>query len=229
MAGCQLEQRKEGNMALTEKEVKEIAIATADEVMDRQREQEHDSLMLHSVPYAYGSPGIVVNEAVAKASPCRCFEYEPGKKLCFSKGIVGALSDDQEKVYCPTVEKLESPGLERRLKSWMGAKTICKAEIETIPKGERLEPWLSCMSRELATSNSPMLTKEILKLETRLPLELVEINAELREDIRLKGIQEPIEIRVREDGSQIVWDGLHRLAIAVELNLETVPVIFRKM
>lgn len=74
-----------------------------------------------------------------------------------------------------------------------------------------------------------MLTKEILKLETRLPLELIEINDELREDIRLNGIKEPIEIRVREDGSQIVWDGLHRLVIAVELNLETVPVIFTPM
>jgi len=74
-----------------------------------------------------------------------------------------------------------------------------------------------------------METKEILKMETRLPLELVEMDHELLEDIRLNGIQEPIEIRVREDGSKIVWDGLHRLVIAVELNLETVPVIFMKM
>jgi len=137
-------------MPLSQEEIRKIAIATADEVMAQQRDLELDSLMLHSIPYAHGSPGIVVNEAVAKASPCRCFEYEPGKKLCFSKGIVGALSDEQEKIYCPTIEKLESPGLERRLKSWMGAKTICKAEIEPIPKGERLEPWLHCMSRELA-------------------------------------------------------------------------------
>lgn len=74
-----------------------------------------------------------------------------------------------------------------------------------------------------------MKTKEILKLETRLPLELIEISQELLEDIKTNGIREPIEIRVREDGSQIVWDGLHRLAIAVRLNLETVPVIFAKM
>ena len=74
-----------------------------------------------------------------------------------------------------------------------------------------------------------MKTKEILKMETRLPIELVEMNHELLEDIRLNGIREPIEIRVREDGSEIVWDGLHRLVIAVELNLETVPVIFMKM
>ena len=49
------------------------------------------------------------------------------------------------------------------------------------------------------------------------------------EDIRLHGIKEPIEIRYRADGSQIIWDGLHRLAIAVKLNLESVPVIFVRM
>jgi len=74
-----------------------------------------------------------------------------------------------------------------------------------------------------------MKTEEILKLETRLPLELVEISNELLEDIRLNGIKEPIEIRRRGDGSQIVWDGLHRLAIAVLLNLECVPVIVLPM
>jgi len=136
-------------MPLTKEEIGEIATRTADEVMARVREQENDSLILHSVPYAYGSPGIVVDEALAKATPCRCIEYRPSKKLCFSKGIIGALSDEQEIIYCPTTEALKSPGLEKRLKSWTGATTICKAEIEPVPKGERLEPWLHCMSREL--------------------------------------------------------------------------------
>lgn len=107
------------------------------------------NLLLHSVPYQEGSPGIVVNEATAMASSCRCIEYRPGKKLCFSKGIIGALSDEQEAIYCPVTEELESPGLEKRLKDWMDAVETCKAEIAPIPKGERLEPWLSCMSREL--------------------------------------------------------------------------------
>ena len=136
-------------MPLTKEEVAQIATRTADEIMARIREGEHDSLMLHSVPYAYGSPGIVVNEATAMASPCRCIEYRPGKKLCFSKGIIGALSDEQEAIYCPVTEELESHGLEKRLKDWMDAVETCKAEIAPIPKGERLEPWLSCMSREL--------------------------------------------------------------------------------
>ena len=137
-------------MAISREEISQIATRTADEVMERIREQERDSLMLHSVPYAYGSPGIIVNEALAKTTPCRCIEYRPGKKLCFSKGIIGALSDEQEEIYCPTTEKLESPGMEKRLEGWMAAVETCKAEIATIPKGERLQPWLSCMSRELA-------------------------------------------------------------------------------
>jgi len=136
-------------MGISSEEIEQIAKRTAEEVIDRMRYREHEELMLHSVPYAEGSPGIVIDETVARASPCRCIEYRPGKKLCFSKGIVGALSDEQEKVYCPTEEKLESPGLERRLEHWMESVDTCKAEIAKIAPGERLEPWLSCMGREL--------------------------------------------------------------------------------
>ena len=74
-----------------------------------------------------------------------------------------------------------------------------------------------------------MKLKDILKLEMRLPLELIEIDDKLLEDIRLNGIREPIEIRVREDGSQIVWDGLHRLVIAQKLGIEDIPVIYSPM
>ena len=137
-------------MPLTKEEINQIAIRTADEVMAQIRERDNDSLLLHSIPYQEGSPGIVVNESVAMASPCRCMEYRSGKKLCFSRGIIGALSDEQEKIYCPTTEELESTGLEKRLEGWMESVETCKAEIAIIPKGERLKPWLSCMSRELA-------------------------------------------------------------------------------
>ncbi len=70
---------------------------------------------------------------------------------------------------------------------------------------------------------------DILELEMRLPLDLIEINDKLLEDIEKNGIKEPIEIRVRKDGSKIVWDGLHRLAIAVRLGIKDIPVIFIRM
>ncbi|MBW2560503.1 MAG: hypothetical protein JRE40_06565 [Deltaproteobacteria bacterium] len=47
-------------MPLTKEEIAQIASRTADEVISRVREREQESLILHSVPYAYGSPGIVV-------------------------------------------------------------------------------------------------------------------------------------------------------------------------
>jgi len=74
-----------------------------------------------------------------------------------------------------------------------------------------------------------MKLEEILKLETRLPLAFIEISDKLLEDIKQNGIQEPIEIRVRGDGSQVVWDGLHRLVVAQKLGIEDIPVIYSPM
>ncbi len=76
-----------------------------------------------------------------------------------------------------------------------------------------------------------MLTSEVLKLEMRIPLELLwkderEYMDNLTLEIKELGITEPITIRVREDGSMVVWDGLHRLAVAEKLGIEEIPVIY---
>jgi len=94
-------------------------------------------------------------------------------------------------------------------------------------KREREQREREALQRMPVTNLLPL--TEILKIETRLPLNLVGIDAALLEDIRKNGILEPIEIRVRQDDSRIVWDGLHRLAIAVQLDLESVPVFFNPM
>ncbi len=72
---------------------------------------------------------------------------------------------------------------------------------------------------------------EISKLETRIPLDLIRKDEKvflerLTKEIEEKGITEPIIIRVREDGSRIVWDGIHRLIVAQDLGIENVPVRF---
>ena len=132
---------------MTEAEIESLAEKMADRVIARLGED--IDLMLHSVPAVDGgSNGILINEEAAKVGPCRC---AADKKICFVSGIIGALDAPQKELYCTTYEKLESPGIERRLERWEAAKTICKAEIEPTPKGERLEPWLTCMSRELRT------------------------------------------------------------------------------
>jgi len=75
------------------------------------------------------------------------------------------------------------------------------------------------------------LTKEVLELEMRIPLELLwkdekDYLEKLTRTVKEFGITEPITIRVRKDGSKIVWDGLHRLAVAQKLGIEEIPVIY---
>ncbi len=73
--------------------------------------------------------------------------------------------------------------------------------------------------------------EEVSKLETRIPIDLIRKDeaveiARLTKEIQRDGITEPIVIRVREDGSQIVWDGIHRLIVAQDLGIKNIPVRF---
>jgi len=73
--------------------------------------------------------------------------------------------------------------------------------------------------------------EQISKLETRFPIEKLWTHEKayldkLTTEIEREGMTEPITIRVREDGSQIVWDGMHRLAVAQKLGIENIPVKF---
>ena len=43
--------------------------------------------------------GILVNEERAKISPCKCIRFD-GKYLCWVKGIIGMLSQEQAMKYC---------------------------------------------------------------------------------------------------------------------------------
>lgn len=64
--------------------------------------------------------GIVVNEEVAKSTPCKCYKIilPNGKEviLCWSEGIIGMLSKEQIKKYCTKLEIEEAPeSIKRRL------------------------------------------------------------------------------------------------------------------
>ncbi len=82
-----------------------------------------------------------------------------------------------------------------------------------------------------AVPEATLSLEEISKYETRIPLDLIrkdekETLARLTKEIEKDGITEPITIRVREDGSRIVWDGIHRLIVAQDLGIKNVPVKF---
>lgn len=126
----------------------------SDEDIDRVAEavvekfKEVESLLLHSVPYVEGSPGIVVDQEIAARTSCRCARVD-GSEICFSKGIIGGLSEEQKELYCNPKVYIKSPRLEQRIKRFKEAVAEAKEKIKDIPKGERLEPWLKAMSEEL--------------------------------------------------------------------------------
>lgn len=126
---------------MTDKELEQLAQLVAEKVKE---DTTTTFLIFQSIPYAHGSPGIVIDPDVAARTPCKCYD-----NICFSRGIVGTLSQAQREAYCPTITHEKSPGMTRRLENWQEAVNVCKGEIKEIPKGERLEPWLSCMGREL--------------------------------------------------------------------------------
>lgn len=94
------------------------------------------------------SPGIVINEERAKATPCKCFTYK-GRDYCYSPGIIGMLEAGQVPIYCPTKEYEVRPGIKQRFEEFAEAAEAAHERIEEIPKGERLVPWLTEMGKEL--------------------------------------------------------------------------------
>lgn len=107
-------------------------------------------LLLHFGIDEVGSPGVILDEAVAKSSPCSCFQYE-GRDLCWSKGIVGMLTEDQQKFYCIAGKTYKDrPGLTERYQKFASAAKEASRRIGNLPKGmPRLEAWLQAMSHEL--------------------------------------------------------------------------------
>lgn len=105
-------------------------------------------LLAHSIPHMEGSPGIVVDPDVAARTSCRCARMNDSE-ICFSKGVIGGLDEGQKEAYCNPKTYYESPGLEKRLGEFKEAVAAAQEKIKDVPKGERLEPWLSAMSQEL--------------------------------------------------------------------------------
>jgi len=94
--------------------------------------------------------GIVVDEAKARETPCRCFQIGPTKEahdlLCFSKGVIGTLTNAQDTAYC-TKRNIEppSPALKRRITEFTEAAQAASARY----KGEGITRWLELVGEEL--------------------------------------------------------------------------------
>ena len=116
----------------------------------------------------------------------------------------------------------------RRLVNQAKAATTPKARRQALIQMEALEDEVKSIVKAIP-STLPL--EQISKLETRIPLDIIRKDEaaeieRLTKEIQKEGIKEPITIRVREDGSRIVWDGMHRLIVAQNLGIKNVPVHF---
>lgn len=103
-------------------------------------------------PEAFHEPGtiggIVVDEGKAREDTCRCIPLGDNSHLCYSGGVVGALSRDQEQLYCTTREVMEvSPEIQIRQRILKDAAIICQSEVQGIPGERRLEPFMQCLTK----------------------------------------------------------------------------------
>jgi len=103
--------------------------------------------------------------------PCKCFKIPASdgyaeKDLCFKPGILGTLTQDQNKKLCPEEQRIHmTDGLGKRIAILRRASTLCKAQVTEKEKGTRWPLWWSCMGKTL-----PKIAREIEKEPVPVPV-----------------------------------------------------------
>lgn len=145
---------KTGGRGMTEEDMDKIANKVAsrvlEEVVPAILEPERQELLAHFTEHAMTGHALVVDEAAVKTSPCRCFSYK-GRDYCFAHhGAIGMLTAEQQAELCHAGKNFNvGAGLKTRFEKFAEAAEEAHKAIEGVPKGERLEPWLRSMSKEL--------------------------------------------------------------------------------
>ena len=99
-----------------------------------------------------GSPGIVVDPGVARSTPCiRLSLGEGSHPLVYSRGIIGAMDEGQEALYCQEgyEDREASAAQKERLAAMKQAAQTCSQEAGGATTQEHLESYFSCLGREL--------------------------------------------------------------------------------
>ena len=142
---------------MTPEEIEQVANKVATKVLEEVSPAILDpagrGMLLHFTEHAIEGAGLVVNEARARATPCNCFTYK-GREYAFSPGVIGLISGEknpeQMEAFCKAGKTYEvKPGIKERFETFASAAEEAHKEIEAIPKGERLVPWLTAMGEEL--------------------------------------------------------------------------------
>lgn len=119
----------------------------------------NDATLDHFLFFAFATDGIVVEPEVANDPdlPCRCVPITKtdGTKenLCFKRGVVGTLSQAQERTLCKITEPLSNPaGFQNRIQKFQRASEACVAE-----GADTFNSRIECMSKYLKDHDPPLL------------------------------------------------------------------------
>lgn len=102
-------------------------------------------------PEAFHVPGIiggiVVDAGLARETECKIVPLG-NNELWYSKGVVGALDEEQKKLFCLTGTSQVNlpPELALRQSKVREIAVACQTDVQSIPEGERLTPFLKCMA-----------------------------------------------------------------------------------
>lgn len=100
-----------------------------------------------------GSPGFVVDPGAARDTPCIKVEFETGGgALVYSKGIRGALDEEQQALYCQQGYEVRPISKEQkaRAEALRTSSHVCYDETKEVPEfKERLGNYYTCIGREL--------------------------------------------------------------------------------
>lgn len=91
--------------------------------------------------------GIEIEEL--KKAPCKCFQIGPSKEahnlMCFRKGVIGTLTDEQETRLCDIKDiKPPTPALKKRINEFTEAIHAAQERY----KGEGIRTWLELVGQE---------------------------------------------------------------------------------
>lgn len=138
---------KEVKMPLTDQEIREISTRVADEVIAKIP----SGLMVHIMEHEVLGSGRVIDPARARATGCKCFEFE-GEEYCWSPGVLGLISSkknpEQLEEYCVVGKEPAGAGAQQRFAEIKGA--ISEAHQEWRRNGEGLPSWWEKVGKKLA-------------------------------------------------------------------------------
>jgi len=123
-------------MALSETEIREIAVATADEVMAQLEEQREELELRNLIIGGVMGPGAIpLHGRETRKEPCSGCRIDPSKPLeagnvmATTKGAIGTLSQDEVRNWCS--ELIETP--DGRCERVMGIREAAKRCKELFP------------------------------------------------------------------------------------------------